>query len=118
MGLRRGRQTITLASDRLTRGEHRTVDLREHLPCMFEKQSTSARQPHPSFGALQQLNLDLFLQLLDLLTERGLRDVEALRGPPEIQFFSDGNEISQMTQLHAGVPPCQAIAHPNHLPES
>jgi hypothetical protein len=91
------RQTITVASDSPACGEHRTLDVREDLPCMFEKQSASARQPHPPLGAFEQLNVDLFLELFDLLTERRLRDVEALRGPPEIQLFSDGNEVSQMT---------------------
>src|SRR5438094_6886271 len=91
-------QTITVASDSPTCGEHRTLDLREDLPCMFEKQSTSARQPHPSLGAFEQLDVDLFLELFDLVTERRLRDVEALRGPPEIQLFSDGNEVSEMAQ--------------------
>src|SRR5262245_39696561 len=62
-----------------TRGEHRTLDVREDLPSMFQKQSPSARQPYPSCAAIEQPGLDLFLQLLDLLTERRLRDVEALR---------------------------------------
>src|SRR5204862_5195150 len=91
------RQTITVASDSPACGEHRTLDVREDLPCMFEKQSASARRPHPPLGAFEQLNVDLFLELFDLLTERRLRDVEALRGRPEIQLFSDGNEVSQMT---------------------
>jgi hypothetical protein len=51
---------------------------------MLEKQSTSARQPYPPFGAIEQPDLDLFLQLLDLLTQRRLRDVEALGGATEM----------------------------------
>jgi hypothetical protein len=70
--------------DRPTRGEHCTVKLGKNLPRMFEKKSPSARQPHPPFVAIEQPNLDLLLQLFDLLTERRLRDVEALRGTTEI----------------------------------
>jgi len=77
---------------------------------MIQKQSTSARQPYPSCAAVEQLDLDLFLELFDLLTERRLRDVETLRGPTEIQLFSDGNEVPQMTQFHADIPSLQTIA--------
>ena len=48
------RQTITIASESPACGEHRTLDLREDLPCMFEKQSASARHPHQSLGAFEQ----------------------------------------------------------------
>jgi hypothetical protein len=70
--------------DRPTRGEHCTVKLGENLPRMFEKKSPSARQPHPPFVAIEQLDVHLFLELFDLLTERGLRNVEALSGATEI----------------------------------
>jgi hypothetical protein len=68
----RNRETITLASHRPPGGEHRTVCLRENLPRMLEKLSTNARQPYPPFVAIEQPDLDLFLQLLDLLAERRL----------------------------------------------
>jgi len=58
--------------------------LDENLARMLEKQSTGARQPYLPFTAIEQPDLDLFLQLLDLLTEGGLRDVEALRGATEM----------------------------------
>jgi hypothetical protein len=51
---------------------------------MLEKQSPSARQPHPPFAAIEQPDVDLFLQLLDLLTQRRLRDVEPLGGATEM----------------------------------
>jgi len=76
--------SVVFVGSAFTRGEHRTLDVREDLPSMFQKQSTSARQPYPSCGAIEQPDLDLFLELFDLLTERRLRDVEALRGPTEI----------------------------------
>src|SRR5262249_50002963 len=77
-------ETITLASRRPPRGEHRTVRLGENLPHMIEKQSTSGCQSYPPFGAIEQPDLDLLLQLLDLLTEGRLRDMEALGGPTEM----------------------------------
>src|SRR6516162_598813 len=86
--------------DRPTRGEHCTVKLGENLPRIFEKKSPSARQPHPPFVAIEQPNLNFLLQLFDLVTERRLRDVEALRGTTKIKLFSDRDEIPQMTRLH------------------
>jgi len=46
------------------------------------------------------------------LTERGLRDVEALSGATEMQFFSDGDEVSQMTQFHT-MPPLEPSLGPD-----
>jgi hypothetical protein len=68
----RNRETIPLASHRPPGGEHRTVCLREDLPRMLQKLSTSARQPHPPFVAIEQPDLDLLLQQPDLLAERRL----------------------------------------------
>jgi len=92
-----GCPTIRRATCRPTRREHCTLDLREDLPCMLEKHSPAARQSHPALATIEQLDLDLFLELFDLLTERRLRHVEALSGSPEIQLFSDGDEVSQVT---------------------
>jgi len=78
------REPITFASGRSTGREHRAIDLHEHLSRMLEKEPTSARQPHPPFAAFEEPDLDLFLQLFDLLTERRLRDVEALGGATEM----------------------------------
>jgi hypothetical protein len=111
-GRRCDRKTINFAPQRSTRGEHPALDLHEDLPRMFEKQSTGAGQPHPPSVAIEQLDLDLFLELLDLLAERRLRDVEPLCRTREIQLFSDGNEVPQVTQLHPDLPsPCQANAN-------
>jgi hypothetical protein len=78
------RKSITLASERPTGGEHRAVNLHEHLAHVLQKEPPGARQPHPPFAAIEQPDLDLFLQLFDLLTERRLRDVEALGGATEV----------------------------------
>jgi hypothetical protein len=51
---------------------------------MPEKKPSGARQPHPPFAAFEEQDLELLLQLLDLLTERGLRNVEALSGATEM----------------------------------
>src|SRR5262249_59767524 len=112
------RQAIILASQRPTRCKHPTLDLRENLPCMLEKLSTGARQPDPPFVAIEQPDLDLLLQLLDLLTEGGLRDVEALGSATKMQLFSDSDEVPQMTQLHTAPPCCRAIAEPDRHQDS
>src|SRR5262245_46084649 len=77
------RQAIT-PSARPAGCQHRTVHLNEHLSRMVEKEAPSARQPHPSFAAVKQPDLNLFLQLFDLLTEGRRRDVESVRGVTEM----------------------------------
>jgi hypothetical protein len=77
------REAITPAVHRLPGGEHGRVHVGEDLPGMLEKQSTRARQPHPSAAAVEQPDLDLFLELLDLLTERRLRHVQPFGGTRE-----------------------------------
>ena len=54
----------------------------------------------PAAVAQQQLGADLGLERLDLLTQRRLRDVQALRRAAEVQLFGDGDEVSEVAQLH------------------
>jgi hypothetical protein len=42
--------------------------------------------------SVEQLGAEEGLQALQLLTERGLADVEALRGAPDVAFLDDGHE--------------------------
>jgi hypothetical protein len=46
--------------------------------------------------SVQKRNAEFFLKLADLPAQRRLGDVEPLRCLGEMQFFRDGNEISQM----------------------
>jgi hypothetical protein len=38
--------------------------------------------------------------MLDRAAERGLRHMQPLRGPAEVQVFRNGNKAAQMTEFH------------------
>ncbi len=50
--------------------------------------------------AFEQLNPEIFFQLLDLPAQRRLRDVQPLRRFAEIQILRNGDEVSDVTQFH------------------
>src|SRR5713226_6384351 len=52
----------------------------------------------------KEFHLELALQVLNLLTQGGLRGVQPARRMPEMEFFCDRDEITKMAKLHAGLP--------------
>ena len=52
-------------------------------------------------GAFQQRRPEPPFELADRPRQRGLRDPEPLRGPPEVQLLGDGDEVPQLPRLHA-----------------
>ena len=50
---------------------------------------------HP-WQANEQRSTQFFLKIPDSPRQRGLIDVDALSGAPEVEFFSDGNEVAQV----------------------
>ncbi len=50
--------------------------------------------------AQQQRRADLLLELADLLAQRRLGHVQALRGTAEVQLLGDGDEVAQVAELH------------------
>ena len=51
-------------------------------------------------GAVEQPHAELGLELADLLADRRLRHVQALRGAAEMQLLRDRDEVPQVSQLH------------------
>jgi hypothetical protein len=67
-----------------------------------------AQEQLPGLGQLdgaarpdQERPAQLAFQVLDLLRERRLGDAEALRGAPEVPLLGDGDEVTEVAQLHA-----------------
>ena len=52
-------------------------------------------------GPVQQRLAELGLEAADLLGEGRLRDVQALGGAAEVPFLGDGDEVAQLSQIHA-----------------
>ena len=73
------------------------------------EQDADLVQQHPACGgqgdraavAVEQHHAELVFQFLHGATQRGLGDVEALRGLRVAQLFGHGLEITQMPEIHA-----------------
>jgi hypothetical protein len=50
--------------------------------------------------SFKQLCTNLLLQLAYLACQRRLRNMQLFGCPSKIQFFSDGDKISEMPELH------------------
>ena len=56
-------------------------------------------------GPFQQNDVQFPFQPLQLLTQGGLANVFAGRRPAEMQFLRQGNEVTQLPNLHNPAPP-------------
>jgi hypothetical protein len=66
--------------------------------------------------AVEQFHAERMFEPLDLLADHGLRQKQAVRRPPEVQFLGDGDEDAHLPQLkisHAesylSVPICLSV---------
>ena len=64
---------------------------------LFEKRSAGRSELHATLSANEKRRADLLLQILDLLAERGLGGVQALRRAGEVQLLRHSDEIAQMS---------------------
>ena len=49
----------------------------------------------------EELNPELTFEIADLLRERRSGEMKPLCGPPEMQFFGNGDEVGQLSKFHA-----------------
>ncbi len=70
-------------------------------PRMWQQHGAGRSQPHPPGISLEQLKPELTLQRLDPLRERGLRQMQVLRGMSEMAGLGDFYESPELTQFHA-----------------
>ena len=54
----------------------------------------------PPGASGEEADLEFTLKLPNLLGEWGLRNVQFLRGPAEVQFLGDNAEIPQVAEFH------------------
>ena len=60
---------------------------------------TQIGELNPAAGALQQGHAQLGLEPADLLAERGLRDVQSLRGTPEVELLGNRDEVLDQPEI-------------------
>ena len=73
----------------------------QHVPCIREKRAAARRKSRSCSISKKELRLQALLKLFDLFAQCRLRDIQANCSPVHIAFFSDCNEIVQMTELWA-----------------
>jgi hypothetical protein len=84
---------------RTTAAVERALRLLERDSGLLEERLAGGGQADGARAAVDELGAELVLEVLDLPTERRLRDVEALRGPTEVALLGQGHERAQVTQL-------------------
>jgi hypothetical protein len=72
------------------------VELRQDGARIVEEAAAGVGQFDPAAIAPEERGAEFFLQILDLTAERRLREIQAQRRPPEVQFLSDRHEITEL----------------------
>jgi hypothetical protein len=67
---------------------------------LLEKGASRVRQLDAAVRPIEEPHAEFVFEATDLLTERGLCDVNALRGATEMQFLRDREEVPEVTKLH------------------
>jgi hypothetical protein len=84
----------------LPRGALGDVCLYEDAPRLVEHRGAGVGERDAAMVAVEQPDAQLRLELAHLLADGRLGDVQALGGPPEVQFFCDGHEVAEMPEFH------------------
>ncbi|MCY1182798.1 hypothetical protein D9M73_233760 [compost metagenome] len=85
---------------RAPRQQHGLVDLLADRPRLVEEQPPGRGQGDAAVGAVEQARADFLFQRLDLLAQRRLGNAQLSGGAAEMQLLGDGDEVTQVTQLH------------------
>jgi hypothetical protein len=91
---------------------HRCIQIGEERARSLEQDFTSACQSERSGAPLEQRDAKLFLELLDLLTKRGLSYVQPFGCARKAQLLADRHEVTKMAQFHAAA--YQRVAPPDN----
>src|SRR5262249_59644917 len=78
----------------------RAVELGQHRAGVVEEGMSGCRQLDPARLATKELRAELALDRLNALAQRRLLHTQPFRGPRDVPFLGDGNEISQVPEIH------------------
>lgn len=76
------------------------IDASENGARILEQRHSGIGQPHAARQAMKQPHIELALERTDLLAERRLLDAELRRRAGDMAGFGDGDEITEMAELH------------------
>jgi len=80
------------------------LDASEYLQGLLVQYLTCLGKAHWAAPALDQPDTELFLELLDLPAQRGLRDAQRLCSAGKVPFARDGRKVTELPQFQA-IPP-------------
>ncbi|MNT47353.1 hypothetical protein D3C72_1840610 [compost metagenome] len=75
----------------------------EHLAGVAEQDLAGRGDPHLARQAFEQGGLQFFLEMGDLVAERGLHHVAARGGAGEVAFFGQGHAELELFEVHVGI---------------
>jgi hypothetical protein len=93
-------QLSNLSTRRAARDLSRMFRLGQRRSGFDEKGAPRVRELDSAVRSMEEADAEVLLEAADLLTERRLRDVKALRGSTEVQLFRDGDEVPEVAELH------------------
>ncbi len=86
------------------RAEPGILDPLENVAAVFEEGRARPGEADAARLALEKRRAHLGLEIADLPPERGLRQVQPLGRPVEVQLFRDGQKVAEMTSLQHLIP--------------
>jgi hypothetical protein len=76
------------------------LDMGKHAARLFQEYLARPGKQYSSFSPVEERHPEILLQASDLLTQRRLRNLEALSGAAEVQLFGSNDEVPHMPEFH------------------
>ena len=76
--------------------------VRERIASLLHEDTPCIGEFHNPLVASEQVKSMLCFEVSNLFAERRLRYMQSVRGPSEVQFFSQGNDCKQVTYFNTG----------------
>ena len=70
---------------------------------MLEEDAAARKERHAARRSLEERRAELVFERADRSTERRLAHVKAKRGAPDVTFFGDGDEITDLLEAHLAI---------------
>ena len=94
-------EALRVSTPDSARDHRRAIHMRQDVPRLLEKRAPRVREFDAPLCPSEESRLQLLFELPDLMTERGLRDLQFRRGLAKVQRFGDRDEVAQMSHFHA-----------------
>ncbi len=89
------------ARHRCPESRRNDIECVQRLPRERKQGLTSVGQRHPMVTAEEQFTAEFPLEAADSLAQRRRSHVQSLRGPTEVEFLRDRDEVAQVPNLHS-----------------